>query len=426
MIGRGTRLCPDLYAPGDDKRDFLIFDFCQNLEFFNQNAPATEGSLAESLAERLFKARLELIATLDQRSPTATEEAADGTTSEAGLRWDTARHLHQLVQGMNLDNFVVRPERRWVETYVDFSNWHRLTPDETTEIREHLAGLPTKVRDDDEQAKRFDLLMLRLQLGHLDADPGVERLRRQVQEIASALLEQTSIPSIQAQQRLLDEVAGDEWWQDVTLPMLELLRRRVRSLVQLIEKSRRAIVYTDFADQLGEMSEVELRGLKVGTDFERFRAKARVYLRAHEDHVALQKLRRNRQLSPTDLDELERMLVESGTGDAEDIARARQESHGLGLFVRSLVGLDRAAATEAFSDFLSGTTYSANQIHFVNMIVQHLTQSGVVEPERLYESPFTELAPQGPNAIFAAPEVDRLFAVLEAVRATAAPEVTVA
>ena len=37
MLGRGTRLCKDLFGPGEDKRNFFIFDFCQNLEFFSQN-----------------------------------------------------------------------------------------------------------------------------------------------------------------------------------------------------------------------------------------------------------------------------------------------------------------------------------------------------------------------------------------------------
>lgn len=45
MIGRGTRLCKDLYAPGDDKRDFLIFDVCQNIEYFNRSWPATRALL---------------------------------------------------------------------------------------------------------------------------------------------------------------------------------------------------------------------------------------------------------------------------------------------------------------------------------------------------------------------------------------------
>ncbi len=67
MLGRGTRLCPDLFGPGKDKEFFCVFDYCQNLEYFSQNLPATEGALGESLGKRLFKARLELIGELDHR-----------------------------------------------------------------------------------------------------------------------------------------------------------------------------------------------------------------------------------------------------------------------------------------------------------------------------------------------------------------------
>ncbi|QGN47558.1 DEAD/DEAH box helicase family protein [Micromonospora sp. WMMD558] len=421
MIGRGTRLCPDLYGPGQDKKNFYVFDCCQNFEFFSQDVPVSEGSLGESLTERLFKARLELLYRLDQRLPQGGEPDSDGTKSEAGLRSDVAHHLHERVTGINMENFVARPKRRVVEYYVDFANWHRLTPEAVEEIGSNLAGLPSSVKDEDENAKRFDLMMLRLQLGHFDVEPAYERLRKQVQEIASALLEQTSIPAIRAQQELLDEVAGDEWWQDVTLPMLELLRRRVRSLVRLIERSKRTIVYTDFEDQLGELTEVPIPQARVGTDFERFRIKARAYLRSHEDHVALQKLRRNRQLSPSDLAELERMLAESGAGAAEDIERARRSADGLGLFIRSLVGLDREAAAEAFNEFLIGRTLSKNQIHFINMIIGHLTQNGAMEIDRLYESPFTEIAPHGPESIFTEDDADRIVSILRSVRATAAP-----
>ncbi len=89
--------------------------------------------------------------------------------------------------------------------------------------------------------------------------------------------------------------------------------------------------------------------------------------------MTLQRLRRNKQLTPADLTALERMLLESGAGEEADIARAAEDAHGLGLFVRSLVGLDREAATEAFSGFLADTTFTVDQIRFVNLIVEHLT-----------------------------------------------------
>ncbi len=62
MLGRGTRLCKDLFGPGEDKQDFYVFDFCQNLEFFSQNPASSDGATSESLSTRLFKARLEIIA----------------------------------------------------------------------------------------------------------------------------------------------------------------------------------------------------------------------------------------------------------------------------------------------------------------------------------------------------------------------------
>lgn len=134
----------------------------------------------------------------------------------------------------------------------------------------------------------------------------------------------------------------------------------------------------------------------------------------------MQKLRRNKQLSPTDLAELERMLVEAG-GDEREIDRARQESNGLGRFIRSLVGLDREAAKAAFGEFLAGKTLTANQIHFIDLIINHLTENGVMPASRLYESPFTDIAPQGPDELFPSADVDAIISILDSINATADP-----
>jgi len=89
------------------------------------------------------------------------------------------------------------------------------------------------------------------------------------------------------------------------------------------------------------------------------------------------------------------------------------------LLVRSLVGLDREAAKEALAAFLTGKTLSANQIEFVNLIVNHLTEHGLMDASLLYESPFTDLTPRGPDGLFTSAQVDELMGVLQRVRATA-------
>jgi len=93
--------------------------------------------------------------------------------------------------------------------------------------------------------------------------------------------------------------------------------------------------------------------------------------------VAVQKLRKNEPLTAGDLTGLENILTENGTAKPEDLQKAKVESENLGLFLRSLVGLDRDAAKAAFSQFLTSNTLSANQIEFLNMIIDHLAQHGL-------------------------------------------------
>jgi type I restriction enzyme R subunit len=416
MLGRGTRLCCDLFGPDKHKEFFCIFDYCQNLEFFSENPESTDGKQGEPLGRRLFKTRLELIGELDRK---LAELIKEGPDNEAELRRDLAEMLRTEVAAMNVGNFVVRAKRRLVEIYAKPEPWKELKLDSFVELGREVAGLPSEMEAEDEGAKRFDLLMLNLQLAVLRAEPAFERLRDQVKEIAGLLEEKSAIPMVREQMPLIQELQTDEWWQDVTTPMLENVRKRIRELVKLIEKQKRKPIFTDLEDLIGGGSAVALPGFAGLDGFEKFRDKARAFLREHQNHLAIQKLRMNQPLTALDLAELERMLGESGLGNPEHLQKAKAECEGLGLFVRSLIGMERDAAKQALSGFIAGKTLSANQIEFVNLIVDHLTEHGAMKPELLYESPFTDLNPKGPDGIFSSTQVDELIGLLGAVRARA-------
>lgn len=220
-----------------------------------------------------------------------------------------------------------------------------------------------------------------------------------------------NVPMVAAELALIQEVRGEDFWTDVTVPMLETVRRRLRALVKLIEPGERRQVTLDIEDEILGVSDTTLTSAPAGTDIERFRAKARVFLRPHESHLAVMKLRRNEPLTPTDLAELERIFREAGASDAE--LDALREAGGLGLFVRSLVGLDREAAKRAFDAVQAGKTLSADQLEFLNLIVDHLTARGVMDPALLYESPFVDRSPEGIAGVFQEADV---VAIVETLR----------
>ncbi|MEO7297981.1 MAG: DEAD/DEAH box helicase family protein, partial [Verrucomicrobiota bacterium] len=416
MVGRGTRLCTDLFAPDKHKEFFYIFDYCQNLEFFGQNPETKEGALGESLGKRLFKTRLELISVLDNKLSGLMKEGPD---NEAELRREIAAMLQGEVAAMNVENFVVRAKRRLVEKYAKPEAWGELKLEAMAELAQEVAGLPSELDPEDEEAKRFDLLMLNLQLAVLRIEPAFKRLSEQVKTIAGLLEEKSSIPMVHAQMPLIQDIQTDEWWQDVTVPMLETVRRRLRALVKLIEKQQRKPIYTDFEDELGSEITIELPGFPTPDTFERFRAKAQHFLREHENDLVIHKLRMNEPLTTTDIQELERMFAAGGLAKAEHLQKAKAESNGLGLFVRSLIGLDREAAKNALAGFISGKILSANQIEFVNLIIDHLTEHGAMKPELLYESPFTDLHPQGPEGVFNSAQIDELLELFSQIQSRA-------
>jgi type I restriction enzyme R subunit len=428
MMGRGTRLCKDLFGPGQDKEFFRVFDYCQNLEFFGANPELKEAGSAKSLSERLFAARIDLVRALDEKSskPDGLSEGKqapyapgdESPPSEAVIQAGALKTLQDTVTGLNLDNFLVRQRRRAVEKYQEPKAWIPIDDEKRKELVEEIAPLPSEKGFGTEEAKRFDLLMFSLQLALLKGSKRFDTLRKQLLEIASALEDQTGIPAIAHQAVLIEEIQTDLWWEGVTVSLLELVRLRLRDLVQHIDKSRKAVVYSNFTDEIGDGVEHELP--QVGeADFARFKQKARHFLKAHEDHIVLHKLRQGKPLTPIDLSELEKMLLDAGVGEAGDIERARKTSQGFGRFVRSIVGLDRTAVREAFGEFLAAGIATAAQIEFINMVIEHLTDQGVMDPALLYEPPFTDVAPTGPEKLFDEEKVARLFTRIQAINDSA-------
>jgi type I restriction enzyme, R subunit len=394
MIGRGTRLCKDLFGIGSDKTEFLVFDLCSNFEYFDQQLPEKETKPTQSISGQVFKARVKL-------SNVLQESGGQYKT----LRSNVLDNLHQKVESMERDNFLVRLHLEPVEEFSQRDRWDEVSKKDIEKINQ-LAELPDGLPAENALSKQFDLLILKLQLAVLSKESNYNynynyiRLRDQVRDLMQRLSEKHTVPMVKAQLPLIEELQTEAWWTDATVEMIEYIRHQLRDLIKFIDRKEQAIIYTDFIDELEDLDEVNVPIHQTGFSPLQYRKKVESYIRENQNHVAIAKLKRNVPLTDSDLTALESMLYNSEIIESREQLEKVYGAVSIKSFVRVLVGLDRKAAKQAFNKYLQKQSFNANQIRFVEMIIDYLTQNGVMNPGMLYEAPFTNLHQDGLEGVF--------------------------
>ncbi len=82
--------------------------------------------------------------------------------------------------------------------------------------------------------------------------------------------------------------------------------------------------------------------------------------------------------------------------------------------------MDREAAKKAFSEYLNEHKFNSSQIQFINLIIDYLSQNGVIEPSKLYEAPYTDFNTSGLDGVFQDSDADRIVRILKSIKENAA------
>ncbi len=407
MIGRGTRLCKDLFGYGLDKKEFIIFDFCENFEFFGTKPKGIEGSSSKSLSQRLFEVRLKLSFVLQSQDELELKEY--GAAILEGLILQT--------QALNTESFIVRQHWREVEKYRDANAWNALTDLDIKELFDHIAPLMIET-DQDEMAKRFDALMLDIQLSILNGEKKQGGLIQKVVLTAGRLSKKASIPSVARKMDYIKDAQNKTFWQAADIPAIERIRMELRELIKFIDFESTPIYFTMFEDEIqGEVQEHQL--IFGFNELDAYKRKVAQYLKQNSSHITIHKLRTNVQITKSELEALEKMLFEQGElGTKEEFKKAFGEQP-LGKFIRSIVGLDATAAKEAFGEILSGQTLNSQQIRFMDTIINFLTVKGVIEPAMLFESPFSDINTSGILGVFDDTTSRKIISLITSINDTA-------
>lgn len=403
MIGRGTRLCKDLFGIKEDKKEFVIFDFCENFEFFNAHPKGLIGVNGKSLSQRLFELRLRLAFAL------LGQEEAELTAYGQSI-------IDQLVlqtQALNGESFIVRQHWEVVEKYRDANAWNALSDLDIKELHDHIAPLMMET-DQDELAKRFDAMMLDIQLNVLNGEKKQVALIQKVISLAGKLTKKASIPTVAMKMETLKEVQQRIFWEGATIPSIERIRIELRDIIKFLDSENRPIYFTNFIDDFeGNTTEVKL--IYGFNDLEVYKRKVEQFLISQSNNLTIHKLRNNVPITKDELQSLELMLFEQGSlGTKAEFTNAYGDQP-FGKFIRSIVGLEVQAAKLAFAEILNNQTLNAKQIRFMDTIINFLNVNGIIEPSKLFEAPFTDIDSGGISGLFNKETSIKIISLIEEV-----------
>ncbi|MCA9678708.1 MAG: DEAD/DEAH box helicase family protein [Myxococcales bacterium] len=415
MIGRGTRLCRDLFGPGRDKTEFLIFDHWGNFRFFDEGFEEKQPSVQKSLLQHLFEARVELAqAALDKLDQPAFEQTAallildinaarTANSIEVRDRW---RELELLSEGDRIAHFASATKADLLDIAAPLQQWRSIRGDE--------------------DAYRFDLLMTRLQVELMKGGPKAPRvqdLRARVQE-AVELLAKNQNP-VKAHADAINQVRDKDFWTNVQVHQVEGLRNDLRGIM----KHQQSTPTGRVAPLVFDVTDTDLHAATYvpkleGLDLVAYRQRVETVLQQHfAQNPVLQRLRDGQAVPEPELEELARLVlqIDDRANIRHLVGRQPEPRRSLVTVFRSLVGLEPGAVARAFADFVHKyPAMSSQQLRFLQLLQNYIAQNGGIDIDRLYEPPFTTVHTDSVDGLFPDPaQAGEVFAILEAFQSPA-------
>lgn len=385
MIGRGTRLCPDLFGPGNDKKKFLIFDYCDNFEYFQvEHSEFVASSDQVSLSQRIFALRTEIAYSLQD-----LESQEDEFLNS--YRNKTIRRLLDIVKDLkkSTNRIAVRQNLKHVDKYDSNSAWMALTPVNVHELKTFVAPLIEGGSDSDFKALSFDIRMMRIQRAILKNTPAYAAADiKKVREIAQYLLQnKMTIPQVEAKKEDLKELSSKSSWAEPQIKDIERLRDSIRELIKYISGDELRFIDIDVTDELVD-PDFQPDGTVI--DIRTYKECVIDYLAKNGNDITIEKIRNLEKLDQKDAEKLKQLLwYDLGS---EDEYNKNANGKSLAAFIRSLIGIDQDAVNERFGEYLNAHRLNSKQQEFINIIVKYVQKNGDIELADLLKSdPFKSI-----------------------------------
>jgi type I restriction enzyme, R subunit len=406
MIGRGTRLCKDLFGPGQDKKVFRIFDHWGNFERFDMGYRPADPTQSKALLQLVFEERV--------------------TLAEAALRqseidvFDSVIELiRQDIEALPEESISVRDKWREKRAASVPATLKAFAPATVALLRQTIAPLMQwrNIRGHSE-AYALDLLIARAQNAALRKSATLADLRIELIDRLAAL--QMHLNPVREKAEVIKRVKSDAFWKDVTVEDLEAVRQPLREIIHHHDKRGGTPlppkVVDVSEDQAGIQTSRRTTNLKT-VDMRAYHQVVEAELKRHFDtNPTLRRIRAGEPVTEADLQALVSLVLVQSSNASRDVLQEffADTATPLEFAIRSILGLDPEAVALRFAEFASRhPKMTAKQIRFLGLLQNHIARFGSVTLDRLYEQPFTVVDADGLDGVFAEPsEIDDLLDIL--------------
>lgn len=393
MIGRGTRLCENLFGPGKDKSAFLIFDHWDNFAFHELHAEEVEPSTPKSLTQRRYESRIELAAAALAKSDLAAFDLL-------------AAQIQQDAASLPDGAIAVRENWQAVQQARDAKLINQFAPITRQLLADTVAPLMSAIDVRGEgDALRWDLLLGKAQAVAI-ADPGkLNKHRSEILEWVGRL--PPHLNPVRAKADELRTLRSDAFWQSPSFAGLDKLRIALRDVMALAEAPvlppPSPIVVLDVREDQAEY-QVHIRPTNLkSVDFVIYRKAVQAALESlFESEPVLLKVRHGETITQEELDKLN-SLLHTRNPDV-NLATLREfypdTAIPLAHVLRAIVGLDHEAVEAKFMAFAQSHSLSSQQLRFLAMLKDHIRQFGAIAVAQLFDAPFNTLHAEGLGGVF--------------------------
>jgi type I restriction enzyme R subunit len=420
MIGRGSRLRPDLFGPGKDKDKFLIFDLCGNFEFFEENPKGIETKVQKSLTEEVFNTKLLLAQYLK-------EGRFKNNTELQQFRDQLLNELHAEIKNLDTSRFDVKMKMEWVLDYgMDNRElWNHLDKKDIKNIRENLSMLVKPANNDSDLARFYDKLLYKLMTKRVespDIESFVAKYRVPITKVAiisKKLLKKTSIPVIKEKIDVISKPLDKEFWKIEGLNHLETIRSGIRDLLRYIDKEDQKYATTNFMDEL-YVGDVVIKDynnkepqVKYGSSpFKSNLHRLEEIIRKNKNNVTIARIRNGEAITDNEIKALESLLFNDKI-KRESLENELGSKLNLVDLIIHATGLSEKRVDEAFAEFINKNQLSSVQIRFLETIKEFLTKNGEINPEKLFDAPaFKKFHNHGIEGVFTEQQTDTIFNII--------------